>query len=290
MSTAHKKIAIVTGCSSGIGESLALELARRGITVIATARRVESLSHLTEKSAKILPLALELGDLSSLEAFRDTVAEKTDGDYVDVLINNAGTHYAATAADLDVIEAQRLFDVNVFAVMRLCQLFLPMLRRSPDGGRIVQIGSVTRDVPVAWQCVYNASKAALSQYTKTLRLEVKPFGIEVIEIVTGYVQSNILHNGLIAPPDSLYLPIKDDMERLKCQGNKNGMPADEYARSVVAKILARQPRTEIWEGRLAWTLRFIVQFCPRWLANWIFYRTFKLHKLAVYSGHTDKAK
>jgi 1-acylglycerone phosphate reductase len=168
MSKTHKTIAVVTGCSSGIGESLALELAARGVTVIATARRVESLTHLTKKFDSIIPLSLELGDLGSLEKFRDAVAERTGG-HVDILINNAGTHYAATAADLEVKEAQKLFDINVFAVMSLCQLFLPMLRQSPSG-RIVQIGSVVRDVPVAWQCVYNASKAALSQYTKTLRL------------------------------------------------------------------------------------------------------------------------
>lgn len=161
-------VAVVTGCSSGIGESLALALASRGVTVVATARRVESLAHLTKKHDNIIALPLELGDLGSLERFRDAVAEKTGG-RVDILVNNAGTHYAATAMDLEMEEAQKLFAVNVFAVMRLCQLFLPLLRESPRG-RIVQIGSVTRDVPVAWQCVYNASKAALSQYTKTLRL------------------------------------------------------------------------------------------------------------------------
>ena len=162
-------VAVVTGCSSGIGESLALALAARGITVVATARRVESLAHLTSRFENIIALPLELGDTKSLEAFRDAVAVKTGGT-VDMLVNNAGTHYAATALDMDVVEAEKLFAVNVFAVMRLCQLFLPMLQKSPAGGRIVQIGSVTREVPVVWQAAYNASKAALSQYTKTLRL------------------------------------------------------------------------------------------------------------------------
>lgn len=85
----------------------------------------------------------------------------------------------------------------------------------------------------------------------------------MIEIVTRYVRSNILHQGLIAPEGSLYLPIKADMERLKHYGNRNGMPANDYAKSIVAKILVKRPSSEIWEGRLAWALRFIVQFCPR---------------------------
>ncbi len=169
---AQATVAVVTGCSSGIGESLALAFAARGITVVATARRVESLERLTAEYDNIIPMPLELGDLGSLEQFRDAVAEKTGG-RVDILVNNAGTHYASTAMDLEIAEAEKLFAVNVFAVMRLCQLFLPLLRKSARG-RIVQIGSVTRDVPVVWQCVYNASKAALSQYTKTLRLASLP--------------------------------------------------------------------------------------------------------------------
>lgn len=165
---AKDTVAVVTGCSSGIGQSLALTLAARGITVIATARRVESLAHLTKKYDNIIAIPLDLDDFEGLENFRNAVMDRTGG-RVDILINNAGTHYAATAMDLDIAEAKKMFSVNLFAVMRLCQLFIPMLRKS-SAGRIVQIGSVTRDVPVVWQCAYNASKAALSQYTKTLRL------------------------------------------------------------------------------------------------------------------------
>jgi 1-acylglycerone phosphate reductase len=161
-------VAVIIDCSSGIGESLALALAARGVTVVATARRIESLGHLTKKHDNIIALPLELGNLGNLERFRDAVVDVTGG-RVDILINNAGTHYTATAADLEIEKAQELFVVNVFAVMRLCQMFLPMLRKSPTG-RIVQIGSVTRDVRVVWQSVYNASKAALSQYSRTLRL------------------------------------------------------------------------------------------------------------------------
>lgn len=162
---------LITGCSSGIGEQLALTFAARGFTVFATARKVGSLKHLTEKHDNIVPLSLELGDMKCFEALRDAVAGHTGG-RLDILVNNAGTHYAATALDLDVQEAMNLFSINVFAVMRLCQLFIPLLRQS-SRGQIVQIGSVTRQVPVVWQCAYNASKAALSQYTRTLRVVSK---------------------------------------------------------------------------------------------------------------------
>ena len=83
-----------------------------------------------------------------------------------------------------------------------------------------------------------------------------------MEIVTGYVRSNILHHGLYAPAGSPYLAIQPDVEHIKHEGNRNGMKAEAYAASVVDKMLQRGPPDELWEGRLAWTLRFIVQCFP----------------------------
>ncbi|KAF2008466.1 NAD(P)-binding protein [Aaosphaeria arxii CBS 175.79] len=210
-------IALITGCNSGIGKQLALAFAVRGVTVLATARRTESLEDLVKQHSNIEAFALELGNPGSIGRLRDAVIKRTGG-RLDFLVNNAGTHYAATALDLEVREAMKLFNVNVFAVMSLCQTFVPLLLKS-SRGRIVQIGSVTRDVPMVWQGAYNASKAALSQYTKTLRLELAPLGIEVVEIITGFVRSNILHHGLHAPEESLYLPIKATIQQLKYEGN-----------------------------------------------------------------------
>ncbi|KFZ03758.1 hypothetical protein V502_10687 [Pseudogymnoascus sp. VKM F-4520 (FW-2644)] len=267
-------IALITGCSSGIGQQLALAFAARGVTVLATARRVESLEFLTSQYDNIEAFPLELGNLESIDRLKDAVAKRTGG-RLDYLVNNAGTHYAATAMDLAVEEVTKLFEVNVFSVMKLCQIFVPLLRCSPHG-RIVQIGSVTRAVPVVWQCAYNASKAALSQYSKTLRLELKPFHIDVIEIVTGFVQSNILHHGLYAPEGSLYLPIKQTIEDIKHQGNANGMPTDVYARLVVDQLMRKRTSPEIWEGAMAKTLRLMVTILPLRVLNWVLLRKFKI--------------
>ncbi|EHK23164.1 uncharacterized protein TRIVIDRAFT_22394, partial [Trichoderma virens Gv29-8] len=269
--------ALVTGCSSGIGEQLAIAFAEKGITVLATARRVESLQDITSKYANIEAFALELGSMASIDKLKAEIDNRTGG-RLDYLVNNAGTHYAATALDLDVEEAAKLFAVNVFAVMKLCQLFIPLLCEAPHG-RIVQIGSVTRAVPVVWQAAYNASKAALSQYTKTLRLEIAPFGIDVIEVVAGFVRSNILHHGLYAPENSLYLPIKGTIERIKYEGNANGMNTREFSRIVVDKVTCRRPSLEIWEGTLAWRLRLLVTLWPLRFMNWILSRVYKLELL-----------
>jgi 1-acylglycerone phosphate reductase len=182
----QNSFALITGCRSGIGKHLAISFAARGVTVLATARCVEHLQELTSQYKNIEAFPLELADSGSIERLRDAVTVRTGG-RLDFLVNNAGTHYAATAMDLELEEAVKVFQVNVFSVMRLCQLFVPLLRRS-HRGRIVQIGSVTRDVPVVWQCAYNASKAALSQYTKTLRL------LRLISPVQSMVDSDNFRN------------------------------------------------------------------------------------------------
>jgi NADP-dependent 3-hydroxy acid dehydrogenase YdfG len=165
---AKPPVALVTGCNSGIGKEIAVSFASNGVTVLATARKVESLQELVDSHTNIEALPLSLDSSESINQLGEEVARRTGG-RLDYVVNNAGSHYAATALDLDVEEVAKLFQVNVFAVMRLCQMFVPLLRNAPHG-KIVQIGSVTRSVPVVWQPAYNASKAALSQYTKTLRL------------------------------------------------------------------------------------------------------------------------
>ncbi|KAJ5535566.1 hypothetical protein N7513_008752 [Penicillium frequentans] len=282
--TDRDSFALITGCSSGIGKELAIAFANRGVTVLATARRTESLNELTSKYSNIRALELELSDPESITRLKDAVIGKTGG-RLDYLVNNAGTHYAAMAMDLEMDQVTALFQVNVFAVMRLCQIFLSLLRQSPQG-HIVQIGSVTRNIPVVWQSAYNASKAALSQYSRTLRLEVNPLGIEVVEIVTGFVQSNILHHGLYAPEDSIYLPIKGTIEKIKYQGNANGMPANAYAASIVDKLVGRRAGPEIWEGGMARMLRLIFMLSPLRLLgtdgptqNLFLYRKFNLGSL-----------
>ncbi|KAF5603937.1 1-acyldihydroxyacetone-phosphate reductase [Fusarium subglutinans] len=233
--------ALVTGCNSGIGEQLAIALAKNSYTVFATAKRIESLDSLARQHANLIALPLQLSDSTSLEGLRDSVNKYTQG-RLDILINNAGMHYASPATDIDVSEVAKLFAVNVVAVMHMCQLFIPLLRKAPRP-RIVQIGSVTRDVPV----------------------DLRPLSIEVIEVVTGYVRSNILRDGVHISEDSLYRPIKSTVESVKNGGNKNGMPADEYARVVVRQVLGKKYKREIWEGHRARILRFMVTFFPIWL-------------------------
>lgn len=100
--------------------------------------------------------------------------------------------------------------------------------------------------------------------------ELRPFGVEVIEVVTGYVRSNLLHQGFFAPEDSLYLPIKSDVERIVSEGLQNGMPSDAYAAAVVERVLSPNTSPEIWDGKYAWTVELLARFTPLWFLVRIF--------------------
>lgn len=158
---------LVTGCSEGgIGHHLALQFAARGCRVFATARNASTLTALAGHP-NIEPVSLEVHVPASILALKLEIEARTGGT-LDYLVNNAGAQYMTTALDADVDKIEYLYQVNLFSVMRLVQAFAPLLMQAR--GKIVMIGSVTRDVPVFWQGPYNASKAALSQWSSTLRL------------------------------------------------------------------------------------------------------------------------
>jgi NAD(P)-dependent dehydrogenase (short-subunit alcohol dehydrogenase family) len=168
MSSSHRvKTVLITGCSSGIGAALALEFARRGLKVIATARTKLDLQKLRESHRNITALRLDVHEKNAILALKNEVGQITGGG-LDYLVNNAGAHYASPAMDIDISKVRQIFEVNVFAVMHMCEAFSRLLIARK--GVIIQIGSVTRDVPMICQSPYNATKAALSQYTRTLRL------------------------------------------------------------------------------------------------------------------------
>ena len=134
---AEKKTCLITGCSSGIGHSLAMEFHRRGLRVFATARSADKLSELS--AVGIETLSLEVDKPQSIEAVKQEVSRRTGG-RLDVLVNNAGRNYTVPALEVDFDEVQQTFEVNVFAVMRICQAFAPLLIEAK--GTIVQTGSL----------------------------------------------------------------------------------------------------------------------------------------------------
>lgn len=208
-----------------------------GLRVFATARDHSTISELSDIG--IETLSLEVHKPESIKALKASI-EKRAGGSLDILINNAGRNYTIPALDVDFDEVQDLFEINVFAVMRMCQSFAPLLIRAK--GMIVQIGSLSGFMPHVFGSPYNASKAALHSYSNTLRVELAPLDVRVVLVYTGGVQSRIARIERSLPKDSLYLPANEGYLKRMTHTQQNAMLTDVYAKSVVEQLLKKKPR------------------------------------------------
>lgn len=179
-----KKVALITGASSGIGESAAILLHDHGYKVYGAARRVEKMKHLEEKGIEIIELDITK-DLS-IEQCVNTILEKEGR--IDVLVNNAGYGSYGAVEDVPIGEARRQFEVNIFGLARLTQLVLPKMREQ-HYGKIVNISSMGGKVYTPFGAWYHATKHALEGWSDCLRLEVKPFGIDVVVVEPGGIKT-----------------------------------------------------------------------------------------------------
>lgn len=184
---------LITGCSTGFGRGVAVELTKRGHEVIATARRPEVLDDLDV--AERLPLDVT-SDASVAEAF-------AAAGRVDALVNNAGVGMVGPVERLPIEEGKRLFDTNFFGVLRTIQAVLPQMRER-GSGTIVNISSVAGRVAPPLDGMYSGSKFALEALSEALKYEVGHFGIKVAIVEPGSFETafsdNVYRVGTDSPP------------------------------------------------------------------------------------------
>jgi len=202
--------ALVTGASSGIGRETALKLAKEGFQVIAAARRKERLEELARQSSLIVPRPIDLSDSKALDDFSKELLNLQEP--VTVLINNAGFSIRGAVEDVSVSAVRSLFEVNLFAIIRITQACLPGMRRLRKG-TIVNLSSIVGKFPFPTSGPYSATKHALEAITDALRMEVRPFGIRVVTIRPGVIgtefneTANRLTGDLLSRTDPDYKPI-----------------------------------------------------------------------------------
>jgi short-subunit dehydrogenase len=179
-----KKVALITGASSGMGKSTAHILHNQGYTVYGAARRTEEMNDLKAKGMGVIALDL-IDDASIVEAV-NTILHKEGR--IDILINNAGYGSLGAVEDVSLEEARRQFEVNLFGMARLTQLVLPGMREQKSG-RIVNISSVGGKVYTPLGAWYHATKHAVEGWSDCLRLELKAFGIDVVIVEPGGIKT-----------------------------------------------------------------------------------------------------
>jgi NAD(P)-dependent dehydrogenase (short-subunit alcohol dehydrogenase family) len=178
----RSKAVLITGCSSGIGRASALQLARSGWTVYATARRPESIADLS--AAGCHTLALDVTEEDSMRAAVDAI-EQAEG-AVGVLINNAGYSQSGAIETVPIDALRRQFETNVFGLVRLTQLALPKMR-AQRWGKIVNVGSMGGRLSFPGAGSYHATKYALEAISDAMRFELRGFGIDVILLEPGLI-------------------------------------------------------------------------------------------------------
>lgn len=247
-----KKVALVTGASSGIGYDVAEKLAGKGYRVYAAARRVELMEPLKEKG--ITPIRMDVTEERSMAEGVEAILQAEGR--IDVLVNNAGYGYFGPVETVTMEEARRQIEVNVFGLARLCQLVIPSMR-TQGYGRIVNLSSIAGKAVFSMGGWYNVSKFSVEALSDAMRMELRPFGIDVVMIEPGPIKTDW---GLIAArhlrESSAGTPYEEQGKRWSSsmdwgyRSNYFSGP-ESVTRVIMRAVESRRPRPRYRAGRFA---------------------------------------
>lgn len=292
MSTAERKTALVTGCSSGIGHFLALEFAKRGYIVFACSRRAESMNDIVSMYPEtIIPFSMDVSSLDSIKEGYQFVSSKLEELHInglDVVYNNAGSSCTFPGIDVPDAALVQCMDTNFIGPVRIVHEFsrLVIARK----GTIAFTGSAAGYCPFPWGSVYGASKSAIGQYASILSFELEPFNVAVKNFITGGVKTNIADKRPL-PEDSIYNiePMRLAFEeRQKFAERNNPLDPAVYARKAVDAIeYGWRSTVDVYLG--TWSiLPRIVAAVPRSLILAIF--RVKFHLTAVWKALAESTE
>jgi len=271
----NNKTIVITGTSTGIGKACALHLDKMGFKVYAGVRKqVDGDNLKMEASDKLTPIILDVTDEKSISD-AVTLIENETGGQVFGLINNAGIGRSGVLEVTPVAEIRKVMDVNVIGLMAMTKVMIPILRKNK--GRIINVGSTASFLASPGASAYAASKFAVRAITDSLRLELKPFGMSVVLVAPGAVESEIWEKGKAYKSD-LRNNVKPEIAQLYIRLIKFGenlindlkkIPADEVAKSVAHALTSAKPKRYYLVGADA-KGGAKASSLPKGLLDWIF--------------------
>lgn len=208
-----KQVAIITGCSSGIGYETSILLAKNGFKTYATMRNTDKGNKLKEIAEKenvnLKIIKLDVTDDHSIKNAINEIVQETNR--IDVLVNNAGNNIAGAVEDLSIEEFKEQFETNFFGLIRVTKEVLPIMRKQRMG-IIVNVSSIVGKMAIPLNSAYVSSKFAVEGFSESIRYELEDFGIKVILIEPGVIKSNFYENtkmskNSLMDPNSPYNPI-----------------------------------------------------------------------------------
>lgn len=274
-----KKVVLITGASSGMGLKTAIRLIDMGYIVYGGARRLEKMAVIEEKGGRTI--ALDVTDETSMKNAVDHIISKEGR--IDILVNNAGYGSCGTIEDIPMEEVKHQYDVNVFGLGRMTQLVLPYMRERKSG-RIVNISSMGGRFTTPFAGWYHSTKYAVESISDALRMELRPYNIDVVLIEPGMIQTDW---GVIASNNiRKYSGNGDYGENADRAANyyearygrdKHDLSdPDVIARTIVKAINTKRPRTRYLTGKNSRSFTFLKAVMPDKLYQWVTIKSMKL--------------
>ena len=242
---------VVTGVSSGIGEAIARELIAQGHPVFGSVRSDRDADAAAARmGAGFTPLVFDVTDEAAVLRGRDAVAARLGDGRLAGLVNNAGIAVGGPLLHQDAATFARHFEINVTGAFRVTQAFCPLLGTDPerggDPGRIVMMSSISGRLATPFLGAYAASKHALEGYADTLRRELMPFGIDVVILGPGAVNTPIWDKAeedakAVSFPEPYAAPYRG-FTRYMVENGRKGLAPQVIARAVADALGAKNPR------------------------------------------------
>ncbi|MBR9922963.1 MAG: oxidoreductase [Bacteroidetes bacterium] len=264
-----QKVVLITGASSGMGKETAKKLLKEGHKVYVAARRVEKMKDLEDLGA--ISLKMDITKTEDVKGVAKTILEKEDG--LDVLVNNAGFGSYGAVEDTSIDDARYQFEVNLFGLAAITKEFLPTMREK-KAGTIINISSMGGKIYTPLGAWYHATKHALEGWSDCLRLELKPFNINVVLVEPGLIKTefgDVLNDPMMERSGNtayakLAIAVKKGVE--DANKDKGGSDPAVIANTISKILRTNNPRTRYAVGKLAKPLIFM----RRWLSDRMFDR------------------
>jgi NAD(P)-dependent dehydrogenase (short-subunit alcohol dehydrogenase family) len=269
---ADKKVVLITGASSGVGQSTAQLLSQKGYKVFGTSRNPTR----AEAIPGVEMLALDVRSEDSVAACVNTVFKAAGR--IDVLVNNAAYELAGALEETSVDEAKAEFETNFFGVMRMVRAVLPSMRQRKDG-QIINVSSLSGVSSIPFMGIYSATKFALEGYTEALRLEVNPFNIHVSLTEAGFLKTPMM-NKRQGSKEQLkeYDPWRQRAFNAIRDHEQKAPGPELVSRAILRIISSNDPRLRYVIGPQAKLATRLQRFLPEGAYEWGKRNTFRLDK------------
>lgn len=288
-----KRNVLITGCSSGIGFALAQAFLHNGDRVIATARKLTSIESLRQAGCDTQ--VLDVNDADSRKQLSDYLVRKNQP--IDILINNAGISAMGPMVEIPEQRLRQQFETNVIAPVLLVQVLLPLLRQARHP-LIICIGSISGVLTTPFAGAYCASKAALHSISEAMRMELAPFGIDVLTVQPGAIKSNFGQAAEQGVKDwltdaSLYHAIQQGIISRATASQEKATPASEFAGQLVRRVDealklkvsgAQARRSTLNIGRGSRLYPILARWLPEPVRSRLLQRRFGLNRLSQHAG------